>query len=202
MIRCESMDSLEPSTRARLLQKNYKLLISMAPLSLSGNGEHRILSSASPPHFGPPIAEMTSAWFKLFIYHSTGHGPDAVFFPRGSRITSLPVMLAQHERLLVHKWGAEPGSCVHAYHHFGDFSVIVLVCVYLVFVFRSVCMCKLSVFLCTRVCVCVQVFVFVCVCLCVCVYVFLSVCMCVCVSVCVFVLCVCTLCLFVRLCLL
>lgn len=32
LVRCESLQSLEPTTRGRLLNKNYALLVSMAPL--------------------------------------------------------------------------------------------------------------------------------------------------------------------------
>ena len=54
LLRCESMNSLDPAACARILNKRYSLLISMAPLS----NEIRPLASCTPPHLGPAIPEV------------------------------------------------------------------------------------------------------------------------------------------------
>ncbi|PRD23091.1 UNVERIFIED_CONTAM: Fam91a1 [Trichonephila clavipes] len=54
LLRCESLQNLDQETCSRLLNKNYCLLISMAPLT----NEIRPVSSCSPPHLGPPIPEV------------------------------------------------------------------------------------------------------------------------------------------------
>lgn len=54
------MNSLEPAACARVLNKRYSLLISMAPLS----NEIRPLASCTPPHLGPAIPEVIRT-FKL-----------------------------------------------------------------------------------------------------------------------------------------
>lgn len=44
LLRCESLLGLDPATCSRVLNKNYKLLVSMAPLS----NEIRPISSCTP----------------------------------------------------------------------------------------------------------------------------------------------------------
>ena len=86
LLRCESLLSLDPATCARVLNKNYSLLISMAPLS----NEIRPISSCSPQHLGPAIPEVNSVWFKLFLYHVTGSGPPSLLLVKGSKLRKLP----------------------------------------------------------------------------------------------------------------
>ncbi|KAG7270205.1 LOW QUALITY PROTEIN: hypothetical protein CRUP_035937 [Coryphaenoides rupestris] len=62
---CASLLGLEQATCSRVLNKNYKLLVSMAPLS----NEIRPVSSCTPQHIGPAIPEVSSIWFKLYLYH-------------------------------------------------------------------------------------------------------------------------------------
>uniref|UniRef100_A0A8D9A838 Protein FAM91A1 n=1 Tax=Cacopsylla melanoneura TaxID=428564 RepID=A0A8D9A838_9HEMI len=76
LVRCESLESLDKETASRLLNKNYSLLVSMAPLSK----EVTPITSIDPPHLGPPHSEINSFWFKLFLYHITGTGPPTVLF--------------------------------------------------------------------------------------------------------------------------
>lgn len=54
LLRCESLLGLEPATCSRVLNKNYSLLVSMAPLS----NEIRPISSCTPQHIGPAIPEV------------------------------------------------------------------------------------------------------------------------------------------------
>jgi len=97
LVRCESLQALDPATRMRVLQRNYAVLISMAPLSRDINALSRYgggrefaetlfstsfpsLHSVKPAHMGPAIAELTSAWFKLYLYVLVSGGASSFFF--------------------------------------------------------------------------------------------------------------------------
>ncbi|XP_065347733.1 protein FAM91A1 [Cloeon dipterum] len=104
LVRCESLQSLEPLTRGRLLSKNYALLVSMAPLCR----EIRPVASCGPPHLGPALPEVNSAWFKLFLYRLTGQGPPSLLLSRGTRLRKLPSWMRRTDRLLITVWGHDP----------------------------------------------------------------------------------------------
>lgn len=53
--------------------------MSMAPL----NKETPLLSSPKLPHIGPPIPEVNSVWFKLYLYYRTCYGPPSLLLIRG-----------------------------------------------------------------------------------------------------------------------
>ena len=103
LLRCESLNSLDASTCSRVLNKNYHLLISMAPLS----NEVRTVSSSSPYHIGPPVPEVNSVWLKMWIYHITGSGPVSFLLAKGTRLLHLPPELYPYERLMITTWGHE-----------------------------------------------------------------------------------------------
>ena len=90
-----------------------------------------------PPHLGPPIPEISSIWFKIFVYHVTGSGPPSLLLPKGNinhtqrvpnallnrfillifctflsgtRIRKLPKMFSKCSRLLVTTWGHDPSD--------------------------------------------------------------------------------------------
>ncbi|KAL7830271.1 hypothetical protein SRHO_G00313980 [Serrasalmus rhombeus] len=105
LLRCESLLGLDPATCSRVLNKNYKLLVSMAPLS----NEIRPISSCTPQHIGPAIPEVSSIWFKLYLYHVTGHGPPSLLLSKGSRLRKLPEIFQAYDRLLITSWGHDPG---------------------------------------------------------------------------------------------
>ncbi|XP_078611087.1 protein FAM91A1-like [Branchiostoma floridae x Branchiostoma japonicum] len=105
LVRCESLLGLDPGTCSRVLNKNYTLLISMAPLS----NEIRPVSSCTPQHIGPAIPEVNSIWFKLFLYHVTGCGPPTLLLVRGTRLRRLPSVFKEYDRLLITTWGHDPG---------------------------------------------------------------------------------------------
>lgn len=106
LVRCESLQNLDQETCARLLNKNYALLVSMAPLS----NEVRPVTSCSPPHLGPAIPEVNSAWFKLFIYVLSGHGPPSLLVSKGTRLRMLPSIFEEYDKLMVTTWGHGPGT--------------------------------------------------------------------------------------------
>ncbi|KAL3043868.1 hypothetical protein OYC64_003677 [Pagothenia borchgrevinki] len=105
MLRCESLLGLDQATCSRVLNKNYKLLVSMAPLS----NEIRPISSCTPQHIGPAIPEVSSIWFKLYLYHVTGQGPPSLLLSKGSRLRKLPDIFQTYDRLLITSWGHDPG---------------------------------------------------------------------------------------------
>ncbi|KAJ8985709.1 hypothetical protein NQ317_014358 [Molorchus minor] len=104
LVRLESLHSLDEATCLRLLQKKYKLLVSMAPLSR----EVRPITSLSPPHLGPAVPEVNTLWFKLFLYHMTGYGPPSLLLTKGTAIKQLPRLFLGFTRLLVTSWLHEP----------------------------------------------------------------------------------------------
>ncbi|XP_005288838.2 protein FAM91A1 isoform X1 [Chrysemys picta bellii] len=105
LLRCESLLGLDPATCSRVLNKNYTLLVSMAPLT----NEIRPISSCTPQHIGPAIPEVSSVWFKLYIYHITGQGPPSLLLSKGTRLRKLPDIFQGYDRLLITSWGHDPG---------------------------------------------------------------------------------------------
>ena len=61
----------------------------MAPLS----EEVQTISSCVPPHLGPAVTEVTSVWFKLWLYTKLGTGPHSILLSRGTRLRKLPAIL-------------------------------------------------------------------------------------------------------------
>jgi hypothetical protein len=95
LLRCESLQNLDPGTYCRLLNRNYELVVSMAPLC----NEVRLLESCQPAHLGPVIPEINSVWFKLFLYYYTGHGPTSLFLTQGSKLRRTPKCFLQSNLL-------------------------------------------------------------------------------------------------------
>ncbi|KAG2467107.1 protein FAM91A1 isoform X1 [Polypterus senegalus] len=105
LLRCESLLGLDSATCSRVLNKNYKILVSMAPLS----NEIRPISSCTPQHIGPAIPEISSIWFKLYLYHICGKGPPSLLLSKGVRLRKLPDIFQEYSKLLVTSWGHDPG---------------------------------------------------------------------------------------------
>ena len=96
----------------------------MAPLS----EEVQTISSCVPPHLGPAVSEVTSIWFKLWLYSKLGTGPHSILLSRGTRLRRLPAVLKVvmsslhhcdsrmfllcqgYHRVLVTSWGHDPTS--------------------------------------------------------------------------------------------
>ncbi|KAL0629709.1 Protein FAM91A1 [Plecturocebus cupreus] len=96
---------LDPATCSRVLNKNCMLLVSMAPLI------NKIwpISSCTPQHIEPAIPEVSSVWFKLYIYHIAGQGPPSLLLSKGTRLRKLPDIFQSYDRLLITSWGHDPG---------------------------------------------------------------------------------------------
>ena len=104
LLRYESLSSLDATTRQRLIERNYQILISMAPVSAE-----TIYSPFNSIDFlGPTLQEMNSVWMKLFVYQLTKSGPPSLLLPKGYRLNSLPQSLKAFEKYLVTTWNHEP----------------------------------------------------------------------------------------------
>ena len=65
------------------------VLVSMTPLSQ----EIRSVTSCCPPHLGPPIPEVNSIWFKLWLYTRVRCGPPSILLTKGTRVKKFPPIL-------------------------------------------------------------------------------------------------------------
>ena len=103
LVRLESINKLDASTRMRVLNRNYSLLVSMAPIGADARG----IGTDAPPHFGPPSPAAVSPWFSLFLYHTLGRGPPSVLIPRGTKLRRVPPVLRAYEHVRVEIWGGD-----------------------------------------------------------------------------------------------
>ncbi|XP_065890378.1 protein FAM91A1-like isoform X5 [Dysidea avara] len=89
LLRCESLYNLDDATATRILQRNYCVLVSVAPLSQ----EIRSATSCCSPHLGPPIPEVNSIWFKLWLYTRVRCGPPSILLTKRTRVRKFPAIL-------------------------------------------------------------------------------------------------------------
>ena len=106
IVRTESLATLDGATRARVLQRQYALLISMAPMEPLC--EHVYTAGLPVTHFGPTFSLLTSPWFQLALYTALGCGPPSILLPRGTRLRRVPDGLRLYSHLLLTPWGGEP----------------------------------------------------------------------------------------------
>uniref|UniRef100_A0A183CMN2 General transcription factor IIH subunit 4 n=1 Tax=Globodera pallida TaxID=36090 RepID=A0A183CMN2_GLOPA len=104
LIRGESLHNLDTIARLKVMQRAYKLLVSMAPI----NAEACCVPLASVPHIGTAAIELSSPWFRLFLYELTGNGPPAMFLPMGIRLGRLPKLFWHCRRLVITQGMHEP----------------------------------------------------------------------------------------------
>ncbi|VDL86655.1 unnamed protein product [Schistocephalus solidus] len=123
LLRCGSLESLEPVTRSRILTKNYDLLVCMAPLSYE---EAQVFDESWPLVIGPPTSEASSPWFRFFVCCAASKagtqlstqtrrnfGTESCTMPgmllcRGSRLDCLPAPLSCFSHFLVTSWDHDP----------------------------------------------------------------------------------------------
>ncbi|CAJ0918132.1 unnamed protein product [Ranitomeya imitator] len=111
LLRCESLLGLDPATCSRVLNK--KLL----PPGVNGAPHQRDPADQQlhtpggiyGSHIGPAIPEVSSIWFKLYIYHVSGYGPPSLLLSKGTRLRKLPDVFLAYDRLLITSWGHDPG---------------------------------------------------------------------------------------------
>ena len=105
-VRTESLATLDGATRARVLQRQYALLVSMAPMEPLC--EHVYTAGLPVMHFGPTFSLLTSPWLQLALYTALGCGPPSILLPRGARLRRVPEGLRPYSHLLLTPWGGEP----------------------------------------------------------------------------------------------
>lgn len=103
MIRCESLSNLDPSTRLRILNANYCVLITVAPLAAGTLS----LPALIPGFYGPPIPQCSTPWFKIYTYVCAGAGVPSVLFSKGQRLRKLPKVLQNVDKVMVSAWEQE-----------------------------------------------------------------------------------------------
>lgn len=104
LLRYESLSSLDSNIRQRLIERNYHILISMAPVS----AETIYSPFNSIDNLGPCLQEMNSVWMKLYLYNLTKSGPPSLLLPKGYRLNILPDCLKIFDKFLVTTWNHEP----------------------------------------------------------------------------------------------
>ena len=104
LLRYESLSSLDANIRQRVIERNYQVLISMAPVS----AETSYSPFSSIDYLGPCLQEMNTVWMKLFLYDLTQSGPPTLLLPKGSRLNVLPACLKPFDKFLVTTWNHEP----------------------------------------------------------------------------------------------
>lgn len=106
LLRCESLNALDLTTRTRVLHKSYSVLVSMCPL---GGRAPSVEPSSGIPHYGPAVWEVNSPWWKLFIASLVG--PDLFrvtrLYARGQRVRELPAALTTGGAVRITKWDNE-----------------------------------------------------------------------------------------------
>ncbi|XP_039257477.2 protein FAM91A1-like [Styela clava] len=124
LIRCESLSGLDHKTVARLINKNYHIVVTMAPLNdeIITNLSHKLTDATTDDNksetkddvsltahwFGPPCASVNSVWFKLYLYHMTGYGPPSLLLARGAKCCHLPSVFEDYDELLITSIGHDP----------------------------------------------------------------------------------------------
>eukprot|EP00741_Cyanophora_paradoxa_P022376 tig00021462_g21602.t1 len=116
LIRCESLNQLDPAAREKLLVRSYAALVSVAPVLGGGVGASPGPGLADPDtirlHYGPPCPEAASPWFRLFLYAAAGAGPPSALFRKGEPVRGLPPLLRAWDQLLVLDWGGTAEASV------------------------------------------------------------------------------------------
>ncbi|KAI6218076.1 Protein FAM91A1 [Aphelenchoides besseyi] len=103
LIRGESLLNLDERARQRMIQKSYRLLLSMTPIS----SEACAFSQVIIPHIGSPVVEMASPWFRLYLYNLIKNGPTSLFISLGTCLRTLPKQL-KAKRLITTSGNHEP----------------------------------------------------------------------------------------------
>ncbi|KAI6179463.1 Protein FAM91A1 [Aphelenchoides besseyi] len=103
LIRGESLLNLDERARQRMIQKSYRLLLSMTPIS----SEACAFSQVIIPHIGCPVVEMASPWFRLYVYNLIKNGPTSLYISLGTCLRTLPKQL-KAKRLITTSGNHEP----------------------------------------------------------------------------------------------
>lgn len=105
LLRLECLENLDSRTRDKILDKKYKALIAMAPLSSHYKHVFTI------PFFGPffkCVESHARIWSKMFFYHLSGFGPPSLYLGKGTILNRLPRIFLGYGKLLITIPNTEP----------------------------------------------------------------------------------------------
>jgi len=78
----------------------------MAPFNTTGDARNSApITTDLPFHFGSPIPEVNSIWFKLMLYNMIGDSPHGILIPHGKKLRKLPTTFQQYDKFEITSWG-------------------------------------------------------------------------------------------------
>uniref|UniRef100_A0A0N4ZMG2 BTB domain-containing protein n=1 Tax=Parastrongyloides trichosuri TaxID=131310 RepID=A0A0N4ZMG2_PARTI len=104
LLRGESLLSLDKNVRKKMMEKSYKFVVTMGPLST----EACSIPLLSIPYYGAPTVTFLSPWFKLHIYELSKNGPPSLLIPMGERLSRVPGEFIGFNKLIVYSNTHEP----------------------------------------------------------------------------------------------
>ncbi|CAD5206259.1 unnamed protein product [Bursaphelenchus okinawaensis] len=104
LIRGESLFSLDETARERVVKKAYKFIVSMAPLGADACAFKQVIV----PSVGTSVVELTSPWFRLFLYDIVNEGTASMLIPMGIRVNELPDLFWKSTRVMLSAATHEP----------------------------------------------------------------------------------------------
>ncbi|RNF19096.1 uncharacterized protein Tco025E_04286 [Trypanosoma conorhini] len=93
MLKVESMNELEPTTRYSVLGRNYWAYFVTSPISYAP-----LIDVALNGVYGSTVSLMPSPWMTLYLYNKMGTGPPSLLLPVGARLVAWPPLLQDTEK--------------------------------------------------------------------------------------------------------
>ncbi|ESL10231.1 hypothetical protein TRSC58_02039 [Trypanosoma rangeli SC58] len=93
MLKVESMNELEPTTRYSVLGRNYWAYFVTSPVSYAP-----LIDVALNGVYGSTVSLMPSPWMTLYLYSKMGTGPPSLLLPVGARLAAWPPLLQDTEK--------------------------------------------------------------------------------------------------------
>ncbi|ORC85899.1 uncharacterized protein TM35_000322140 [Trypanosoma theileri] len=93
MLKVESINELEPTTRYSVLGRNYWAYFVTSPVSYAP-----LIDIALNGVYGSTVSLMPSPWMTLYLYTVMGNGPPCMLLPIGARLFSWPPFLQDTEK--------------------------------------------------------------------------------------------------------
>ncbi|KAH8603957.1 putative FAM91 N terminus FAM91 C terminus [Trypanosoma vivax] len=103
MIKVESINQQEASTRYSLLVRNYWAYVVIHPIS-----QAPLVDIELNGVYGSTVTVMPSPWLMLFLYEKMKRGPPSLLLPVGTPIFAWPPMLQETKRRCVVKLRLQP----------------------------------------------------------------------------------------------
>lgn len=100
----ESILKLDNASISSLFQRNYKMIISLSPLTLKQTS----ISLPDFVHFGPPSELFHSPWVILYLSSICKTCPPIFVWPQGDIVTTLPCEFYEYKTVRLFEWGKDP----------------------------------------------------------------------------------------------